>query len=595
MVLWGALRALSKKYSFGHLQSVGSACRCLLLMMLAVIAVDGIVARSSSAEEILIHVVQPVSSKKILPTTFPLPGAPSQVIDIVACRGEYEPASFAVRPLARDITGLLIERTDLVGSSGTLPRDVIDIRIVKAWFQGGGGWETIEQTRLGNGSTLVPELLLKDDRLVKVDHEAKANHIRLEFSDSAKYVSANKLGSEKDRLIVPADAFPVRDASQLQPVDIPRNEAKQFWITLHVPATAISGDYKGKLFLRENGAIIGSIDLHVTVLPFDLAEPSLTYSIYYRGQLSDKPTISSELKNRTQFEAELRNMIAHGVTNPTVYQRLDREQLNDVLEIRERVGMIPDILLYLGTGTGNPTTTKGLGELRGRIQYLLNIPAVSRFREIYVYGIDEAKEEKLVSQRQAWNVVHALGGKVFVAGYRGTFERVGSMLDLLVFPGRPNRDEMLKFHAVGSKVFSYANPQAGPENPHVFRMNYGIDLWRNGYDGAMTYAYQDSMGFIWNDYDHSRWRDHVFAYPTVDGVIDTLAWEGFREGVDDVRYITTLEKLLANLKSSRLEGKYGMILEVDNFLDELRGYKGDDLEGMRRRIVSYIIRLDSMK
>lgn len=594
MVLQGALRSFSHKYSFEHLQFVNPVWRCLLLMMLAIVTVDGIAARSSSAE-LLIHVVQPLSSKKILPTILPLPGAPSQVIDIVACRGEYEPASFAVRPLHRDITGLLIEGTDLVGSSGTLSRDTIDIRIVKAWFQGGGGWETIDQTRLGNRSTLVPELLLKDDQLVKVDYEEKRNLIRLDFAAGARYVSADELASTKDRLIVPTDDFPVRDASHLQPLDIPRNEAKQFWITLHVPVTAKSGDYMGKLFLRENGAIIESIDLHVRVLPFDLSDPSLTYSIYYRGQLSDKPTISSELKNRTQFETELRNMIAHGVANPTVYQRLDREQLNDVLEIRERVGMVPDTLLYLGTGTGNPTTTKGLEELRGRIQYLLNIPAVSRYRETYVYGIDEAKDERLASQLKAWSVARSIGVKVFVAGYKGTFERVGSMLDLLVFPGRPNYDEIKKFHAVGSKVFSYANPQAGPENPHIFRKNYGINLWRNGFDGAMTYAYQDSMGFIWNDFDHSRWRDHVFAYPTVDGVIDTLAWEGFREGVDDVRYITTLEKSLAKLKSSNLKNKDGVILEVDNFLSELRGYTSEDVDGMRRRIVSYIIQLDSIK
>ena len=31
---------------------------------------------------------------------------------------------------------------------------------------------------------------------------------------------------------------------------------------------------------------------------------------------------------------------------------------------------------------------------------------------------------------------------------------------------------------------------------------------------------------------------------TVDGVIDTIAWEGYREGVDDVRYVTTLQKAI---------------------------------------------------
>ena len=567
----------------------------LFLMLSTLLGVDCVMAALPSQDQVLIHVVEPLSGKQILPNTFPLPGEPRDMIDIMACRGEYEPASFAVRPLVRDIAGLLIEGTDLVGNSGTISRNNIDIRIVKAWYQGAGGWSTIGQSPLGGEPTLVPELLLKDDRLVQVDQEAKRNQIRLDFPGGGRYVSTNDLASANERLIIPARTFPVRDTTQLQPLDIPRNESRQFWITMHIPATAIAGNYMGKILLKEYGTIIGSFDLHVTVLPFDLAKPGLTYSIYYRGQLSDEPTISSELKSRVQFETELRNMIAHGIANPTVYQRLDRRQLSDVFAIRESVGIAPDVLYYLGTGTGNPATTEDLGELRNRMKSLLDIPAINRFRETYVYAIDEAKDETLNSQQKAWNVVHDIGAKVFAAGYKGTFERVGSALDLLVLAGIPNKEEIQKFHTIEGKVFSYANPQTGPENPYLFRRNYGLDLWRNGYDGAMPYAYQDSMGFIWNDIDHSRWRDHVFAYPTVDGVIDTLAWEGFREGVDDVRYITTLEKSLATIKSSRLEDKHGIILEADKFLEDLKGYTGVDIDGMRRRIVSYIIQLESLK
>jgi hypothetical protein len=282
-------------------------------------------------------------------------------------------------------------------------------------------------------------------------------------------------------------------------------------------------------------------------------------------------------------------MITHGVANPTIYQRLDRKQLSDVLAIRERVGIVPDALYYLGTGTGNPTSVEGLRELRNRIKYLMDIPAVNRFRETYVYAIDEARDEKLSSQQQAWSVVHGVGAKVFVAGYRGTFERIGSALDLLVLAGRPRKDEILKFHAIGGKVFSYANPQTGPENPYVFRRNYGFDLWRNGYDGAMPYAYQDSMGFIWNDIDHSRWRDHVFAYPTVDGIIDTLAWEGFREGVDDVRYVTTLEKLLRHVDPSADKKS----ADAKIFLDALREELPMDLDLVRRTIMEHILKLQA--
>ena len=63
----------------------------------------------------------------------------------------------------------------------------------------------------------------------------------------------------------------------------------------------------------------------------------------------------------------------------------------------------------------------------------------------------------------------------------------------------------------------------------------------------MDFAYQFPYGKnIWNDYDDlsdgTLYRDHVFAYPTSNGVIDTIQWEGWREGVDDTRYVASLIK-----------------------------------------------------
>ena len=40
----------------------------------------------------------------------------------------------------------------------------------------------------------------------------------------------------------------------------------------------------------------------------------------------------------------------------------------------------------------------------------------------------------------------------------------------------------------------------------------------------------------------------------VNGVIDTIAWEGYREGVDDVRYITTLHDLGTKTLRRRSDG-----------------------------------------
>ncbi|MFL2869417.1 MAG: hypothetical protein ACJZ8O_01600 [Pirellulaceae bacterium] len=77
---------------------------------------------------------------------------------------------------------------------------------------------------------LVPELLLKDDDLVRVDSENETNSVRSTAEDgSTKYLSAS--GKDPKAL---EELRPV-DAATLQPVTIPAGTMKQFWLTLHIP------------------------------------------------------------------------------------------------------------------------------------------------------------------------------------------------------------------------------------------------------------------------------------------------------------------------------------------------------------------------
>ena len=91
----------------------------------------------------------------------------------------------------------------------------------------------------------------------------------------------------------------------------------------------------------------------------------------------------------------------------------------------------------------------------------------------------------------------------------------------------------------------------------------------------MDYAYQHGFGHVWNDFDDKTYRDHVFAYPTLNGVIDTVQWEGFREGVDDVRYLTTLRALIEQGKAD--PAKQQVAAEAGKWLDAM------DVERRSRR------------
>jgi hypothetical protein len=191
--------------------------------------------------------------------------------------------------------------------------------------------------------------------------------------------------------------------------------------------------------------------------------------------------------------------------------------------------------------------------------------------DIYFYGKDEAKNNALKQQINITNYAHSQGIKVFVAGSSGHMDTVKGATDVLVYFDEASKEASDNAHSYGKKILQYARPQSGVENPVAFRNNYGFKLIQNGFDGAMVYAYQDSMGYMWDDYDHPYYRDHALTYPTADSVIDTIAWEGLREAIDDTRYYELLVQMIDDLGIGAVEA--GEIMSkvrsaINNYLPE---------------------------
>ena len=524
-----------------------------------------------------------------------------------ACRGEYEPVTFSIVPL-EDLEGVEIEIDDLAADRGALlSAAAVDVRVVKCWYQ--EGRPDTGPARID--SVLVPELLLKDDRLVVADRVAKRNLLR----------TAAGLVDISDPQADLSDIAP-QDAQSLQPFDISARTdvIKQVWLTIHVPDDAEPGTYRGSVHIRPRNTAEVAVPLSVEVLPFTLAPPRLEYSIYYRGLLSldDTGSIGSEVKSPAQFLAEMKDMVAHGVASPTIYfqkylQRgqkkhlrlSDDQALTRVLELRERAGM-PRGALYLGGyGPDGGEDEAALTYVRKRVKALLEFVRRRGYRDLYFMGWDEAEGDRLARQRPAWQAVHEAGGKIFAACHKGWFAIVGDLLDLPVF--RPAPGIARKVHDAGHRVFTYGSPHNDREEPLTYRRNFGLALWKLDYDGAMGYAFQHAVGHIWNDFDSkTAQRDLLFTYPTVDGVIDTVQWEGFREAVDDVRYLSTLlsaieqakddparrakaraaQKWVAGMDLAGAErdiyaGTWTAPIEAEDLLDELRRQISDRILDLR--------------
>ena len=514
-------------------------------------------ARTHAAQAYVVWIVEPISNEKVLPQKFPVSAPLGTELAIRACRGEYEPASFAVYApeQLRDVT---VHSGEARCGDLTIPASRIDVRIVKCWWQAGVGIGDLRHP------TLTPELLLKDPDLVRVDNDAKRNVLR--------------------------NPEAPRDAKQLRPISIPAGSTQQFWVTVHVPEDAQAGTYRGTIRLDAAEAPPLELGMTIEVLPFRLEEPLLEYSIYYRGRLTPdgKGSISSEGKSQSQYLAEMLNLKAHGVTHPTCYQPCG-ELLDRIIRLRKQAGITVDPYYSLGLGTGAPQTAEALEAMKRRIRAGVAQFGNHGIKEVYSYGIDEASGSRLKAERDAFNAVHQAGAKVFVACSTGAFELVGDLLDLAIHAGRPLPEEAEKWHGAGQRIFSYANPQVGVEEPETYRRNFGLALWQAGYDGACNYAYQHAFGHIWDDFDNNSYRDHVFTYPTVDGVIDTIQWEGFREGVDDVRYLTTLLGAIEQAKAN--PAARPLAAEAEKWVAQMD--LDADLGKLRAKMVEWTVRLSS--
>jgi len=530
----------------------------------------------ATGQPLLLYAPRAITNQPFTTDAYPTAAPVAGSLECAACPGEYESMSLLVYAL-EDLDGVRVKVGDLAGSVSSISGEAVDVSVVKCWYQAG------KEIGFRAGTQwYVPELLLKDDDLVRADLEKKENYVRSTREDGTQEYLLCSGGSSENL----KDVRPV-DADTLQPVRIAARTLRQFWLTVHVPEDARPGGYSGEVLLFSSRGV-KTLPIYVTVRSFALLPPSLTYSIYYRAKLAadGTPTIGSEYKSEEQYRAEIKDMKAHGVLYPTNYQGYDDTLLRRALEIRRDVGLPAGRFFTLGQSTGCPDTPEGLADLAANVKKWIAFCGPFGYDSVYFYGIDEATGDRLKAQRDAWKAVQDAGGKTFVACYTETFEAMGDLLDCAVLAGRPDPEEAAKYHGVGSEAFCYAYPQVGNEEPETYRRNFGLVLWKSGFDGAMDYAYQHGFGHIWNDFDNATYRDHNFTYPTVHGVVGTIQWEGFREAVDDVRYAATLEKAIADAP----EHKAAVAAEARSWLDALDPAVAD-LYAVRNAMADFIRRL----
>ena len=568
--------------------------------------------------------VWPASGERIVPTSIPPETATNATVKIVTARGVVASASFAIRSMA-PFKSLSLEPSELISTDGaTIPAGQLDLRVVKCWYQDPSGWFS---NRRGPGeAVLVPELLLHDDTLVLTDAKTRENLVRTTPAGAAPAYHRIKAGD--NGAVTPATAFTAADdAKTLQPLAIAKKETRQFYLTLEIPATTKPGLYHGKLALSADGRQLGHLGLSVRVV--DHLLPAPTSRFFGRKFLDGKKVITGTSPAVVSTEQEPFHFVVAlppayhspsavsvltsiGITDPVVTP-------SDLTNLKAIFGTTPPKSLWIAAPGALDMEAKGAPAPEG-LEKVSKIALQTGVKDVRIYVPSRLSGEGFEKDKKALETIDATGAKAWVfaddntygagapmircpmrRGYPRPFERVGYRIhgagqscDPYGNVEHSDTRQCERWRAIGVPYYLYSTLPVGVEDPSVWRRQLGVECYLLGYSGVVLSGLIEPSD-PWNDWTTVDHRSRTMIYPTKSGFVSTLAWEGVRDAIIDVRYLSSVRQLAdavryAGMDFARLdlEGR-----KASSWLDLIQTNKAN-LDTVRLDAIAWIDRLQLM-
>lgn len=417
-------------------------------------------------------------------------------LSLMAAPGQYAPTTFSVWAKA-DLHSVRVDVTELSGTPGVISRSELDLRVVKCW----------EQRVTSERSAVVPELLMYDDTV-------------------------------KLKGIVP-EGGEVSDPPRRPLVtDIPAFTSKQFWLTVHVAEGAKPGEYKGTIAIAPRGSAQALVSVELRVMPIKLLKPSnkkwgtcFPLSCYWPGYDFAKTPLY------------FKDHVAHGFDFTRAQHRGDMSELRQILR------------WYVEAGLGDPWIDVGTGAHPDKIRQVMDIGKNLGLREWWFFTIDEPHTpEQLAETKRLLAVIKTVtGAKTYVPGWTG-LRQLEPLLDERDYGMGYSYSQDIEEEARRIPIGFYNNDVSEGEKSPLTRVVAGLWFYATPFARFCPWAYLAGMGKDpFDDFDSGGklgawWRDCMCVYPTKEGPMPTQHWEAMRAGVDDVRYLYTLEQAIARAR-----------------------------------------------
>jgi len=363
-------------------------------------------------------------------------------------------------------------------------------------------------------------------------------------------------------------------------VDLAALEPAQAWLTVKVPEDTPPGRYQGVLQVTDSRGNTGGHRIVLSVQPFTLMEPAE----YHWGLYTDSTRWKTMSEARVR--SEMRDFVDHGITSAMMYPpphseftmdgdevRIDSREFERYMRWMLQEGLRPPTVMSMQALSGTVARLVPDAEPRSEefkrvyqqiVQHFVDLGKREGWGELVWHAVDEPNrryEDRIAAAFEELSWFKDLGLSTFttVNDPLVAEESLDPVLDArcyyALFVGRSAeaQEEIAAETAdSGDRLWLYGTGcyigMDGTTMPNRFLAGYM--LRKTEAEGIWCWTLQRAKGDIYNDFDAAWNRESKEActtYVSEDGseMVPTLQWEGHREGVDDFRYIYTLERMAA--------------------------------------------------
>ena len=474
------------------------------------------------------YVIFPISYMDLsFPNTIPNKDDGNVKLHLAAVPGEFEPVSFCIRTL-KELKNISIKKSPLKNENAEIPESNIDIGIVENFAR---------RTTNYFGAC--------------------------EYMNGPQYIES--------RISEP----------------IPADTTRQFWVTIKVPENAVTGTYKGKITLLSSGE---SRDILLTLEVYKFKLDDL--KDYNIGMFTSSMHIGFP-----DMAGELQDMKAHGMTSVFIFPSLlpnlkfkgqspseikidfENSILFAVLDEFNRLKFGGNICLqtsnienfcnrFLPDENAYETAYVSI------IKQLDNYCKDKGYSGIIYQPHDEvpshpasfpAFTRELKCLKKAGAITES--DHLWYKTSRSCQKEIDKCVDLIdIFTLRYNNRNLFyvdpweemekKCSEMGKKLYAYnSNNACSFAHPMTMRFMHGWFFRTAGKKtmGQFTWVYQYPSGSPYSDFD-SDCTDWMYHYPPYEknGRLggSSIDWECMREGIDDLKYVVTLENLIKKCKDT---------------------------------------------